>query len=296
MLIVVFLRINQIENFKILSTRDNRGIEYDTLGDQNARFIVEEILPEVTKKYNITNDPAGRAISGFSSGGSAAFNVAWEMPDQFSKMLSFCASYTNCRGGHAYPSMVRNTRGNPKPLRLFVVGADNDLDIREGNWTIGNLKMESALKFARYDYKFAMGIGGHEMNFGFSILPETLRWLWRDYPGVISEGFDDSSPATVIGEWDVETNIWGFDLSTVLTISEKEDVLSGKLVNEENEQFDISGLNYKNNILSFNLINPEIGENTLKAWLKVKNNKFDGALGGDDDGMAIDFPVKGRKK
>ena len=291
-----FWAIYDGEKLEIIGTKDNRGIEYDSLGDQNARFIVEEIISEVAKKYNITERPEGRAISGFSSGGSAAFNVAWEKPDQFSKVLTYCASYTNCRGGHAYPSMVRNTRGHPKPLRLFIVGADDDLDIREGNWTIGNLKMESALKFARYDYKFEMGSGGHELNFGFSILPESLRWLWRDYPGVVSEEIIDSSPSAVVGEWEVDTNIWGHDLKSVLTISMSDDKLTAVFKDEEKGQLDISVIDFKNGILSFDLVIPELGEEPLEAWLKIEGDQFDGALGGDDDGMAIDFSMKGRKK
>jgi len=284
------------KNLEILGTKDNRGIEYDTLGDKNARFIVEEILPEVAKEYNITKDPAGRAICGFSSGGSGAFNVAWEMPDQFSKVLSFCASYTNCRGGNAYPTMVRKTRANPKPLRLFLVGADDDLNIREGNWTIGNLKMESALKFARYDYKFAMGTGGHEMNFGYSIFPETLRWLWRDYPGVKSEGIVDSSPETVTGEWDVETIVWDIELSNRLSITNSKGKLSATFKDQENNQFNISNVKFSEDILSFNLVIPDLGKESLEAWGRVEGDKFYGALGADDEGMAIDFPMKGRKK
>jgi enterochelin esterase family protein len=284
------------EKIEILGTKDNRGLEYDTLGDQNARFIVEEIIAAVAEKYSITEDPAGRAICGFSSGGSAAFNVAWERPDQFSKVLTYCASYTNCRGGHAYPTMVRKTRGNPKPLRLFIVGAEDDLDIREGNWTIGNLKMESALKFARYDYKFAMGSGGHEMNFGYSILPESLRWLWRDYPGVKGEGIVDSSPETVTGEWDVKTIIWDIKLTNRLTITNNGGKLSATFKDQENNQFKISNVNYSEDILTFDLVIPELGEEPLQAWLKVDAEQFDGALGGYDDGMAIDFPMKGRKR
>jgi enterochelin esterase family protein len=284
------------EKFEIFGTKDNRGIEYDTVDDRNARFIVEEILPEVVKEYNITKDPAGRAISGFSSGGSGAFNVAWQMPDQFSKVLSFCASYTNCRGGNAYPTMVRKTRGNPKPLRLFLVGADDDLNIREGNWTIGNLKMQSALKFARYDYKFAMGSGGHEMNFGYSIFPETLRWLWRDYQGVKSEGIVNSSPETITGEWDVETIIWDVELSSVLTLTTSDAKLSATFKDQKNNQFNISNVKFSDDILSFDLIVPDLDEEPLQAWARVEGDQFDGALGGDDDGMAIDFPMKGRKK
>lgn len=284
------------EKFEILGTKDNRGIEYDTVDDRNARFIVEEILPEVTKKYNITKDPAGRAISGFSSGGSGAFNVAWQMPDQFSKVLSFCASYTNCRGGNAYPTMVRKTRGNPKPIRLFVVGADDDLNIREGNWTIGNLKMASALKFARYDYRFEMGSGGHEMHFGFSILPETLRWLWRDYPGVKSEGVVNSSPETISGEWDIETIVWDEKLTNVLTLTTNNGILSATFKDQENNQYAISNVIFKEDILSFDLVIPELGEQPLAAWGRVVGDKFDGVLGADDEGMVIDYPMKGKRK
>ncbi len=249
-----------------------------------------------SKKYTITEDPAGRAICGFSSGGSAAFNVAWERPDQFSKVLTHCASYTNVRGGHAYPTMVRKTRGNPKPLRVFIQGTDNDLNIREGNWTIGNLKMESALKFARYDYKFVMASGGHDLNYGFAILPESLRWLWRDYPGVINEEMIHSSPEAVVGEWKVDTNIWDFDLSTILTIKMEKGRPLATLRDLENKQFDISNVNFADGILSFDLVIPELGEEPRHAWLKVEGDQFDGALGGDDDGMAIDFPMKGKKK
>jgi enterochelin esterase family protein len=42
--------------------------------------------------------------------------------------------------------------------------------------------MAAALKFAGYDYKFEFGQGSHSGKHGASILPDTLRWLWRDWP------------------------------------------------------------------------------------------------------------------
>ncbi len=38
--------------------------------------------------------------------------------------------------------------------------------------------------YARYDFRFEMGTGGHDLRHGGAIFPDTLRWLWRDYPGV----------------------------------------------------------------------------------------------------------------
>jgi enterochelin esterase family protein len=183
------------QTFKLFDSEQRSG-EYDSLGDKNARFILDEIIHEVAKEYNIIKDPAGRAVAGFSSGGKAAFTVAWERPDQFSKVLTYCASYTDILGAHIYPNLIRKTRGDPKPIRIFLQTGEHDLNITEGNWKIGNLKMESALKFARYDYQFVMGTGGHETQHGMSIFPETLRWLWRDYPGVKYTGPINSSPET----------------------------------------------------------------------------------------------------
>lgn len=165
-----------------------RSIEYDTLSDRYARFLLTEILPEVEKDYNLTDDAQGRAIGGISSGGICAFTVAWERPEAFSKVISHVGSFTDIRGGHNYPSMVRQTRGFPKPIRAYLQDGENDLNITPGDWKLGNLQMESALKFAGYDYKFVMGTGGHSLVHGGAILPEMLRWLWRDYPGVKGAG------------------------------------------------------------------------------------------------------------
>ena len=160
----------------------NRSFEYDTPSDQYARFLLEEILPAVGKDYKLTDDPNGRAICGISSGGICAFTVAWERPDQFRKVLSHVGSFTNIRGGHVYPALIRKTEH--KPIRVFLQDGSGDLDNAHGNWPLANQEMAAALKFAGYDYKFEYGDGGHNGKHGGAILPDSLRWLWRDYPGV----------------------------------------------------------------------------------------------------------------
>jgi enterochelin esterase-like enzyme len=159
--------------------KDNRSVEYDTLSDKYARFVIEEILPEVGKSVKLTEDPEGRAICGISSGGICAFTVAWERPDAFRKVLSHVGSFTNIRGGHVYPALIRKTP--KKPLRVFLQDGEKDVDNQFGSWWLANLQMEAALKFAKYDYKFVGGVGGHNDKHGASILPDSLRWLWRDY-------------------------------------------------------------------------------------------------------------------
>ncbi len=161
-------------------TRRNRSFEYDSLGDQYSRFLLEEIIPAVRKDYVITDDREGWAICGNSSGGIAAWTVAWERPDKFSKVLSHIGSFTNIRGGNVYPYLIRKTE--KKPIRIFLQDGSNDLDNLHGNWPLAAQEMAAALKFMDYDYKFVFGDGGHNGNHGGSIFPDSLRWLWRDYP------------------------------------------------------------------------------------------------------------------
>ena len=157
---------------------NNRSFEYDTLTNQYARFLLEEILPEVEKKYKLRQEPEARAICGMSSGGICAFTVAWERPDQFRKVVSHIGSFTNIRGGHNYEALIRKTER--KPIRVFLQDGTADLDNQFGNWPLANQQMAAALKYKNYDYNFVMGDGAHNGKHGGAILPETLRWLWKD--------------------------------------------------------------------------------------------------------------------
>lgn len=158
---------------------ENRSVEYDTPSGDYAEFLLSEILPEVRKEYKITDDPEGHAICGISSGGICAFTVAWERPQVFRKVLTHVGSFVNIRGGDRYPGLIR--KEDKRPLRIFLQDGSEDLDNRHGNWPLGNKQMHAALKFRDYDVKFVYGEGGHNGNHGGAILPESLRWLWRDY-------------------------------------------------------------------------------------------------------------------
>ncbi len=164
------------------AARSNRSYEYDSMGDLNARFITEEIIPEVRKLVKLTDNPEGWGTCGTSSGGIAAFTLAWEKPDQFHKVISYIGSFTNIRGGHDYPALIRKTKDKPKPLRVFLQDGTADLDNLHGLWPLSNRDMAAALKFAGYDHKFELGTGGHSGKQGTAILPDVLRWLWRDFP------------------------------------------------------------------------------------------------------------------
>ena len=157
----------------------NRSVEYDTLSDQYARFLRDEMIPEVSKRVNLRGNAASHAICGISSGAVCAFTAAWEMPDLFSKVLCHVGSFTNIRGAHEYPFRIRRTP--QKPIRVYLQDGTNDIDDVCGNWPLANRQMAAALKFRGYDYKLDFGRGFHSLAHGGATLPSALRWLWQGY-------------------------------------------------------------------------------------------------------------------
>jgi len=181
---------------------NNRAQEYDSLSDAYTRFLVDEMLPEVGRKYRLTSDVNGRAIGGTSSGAICAFTVAWHRPDVFRKVISIIGSYTSIGyrpatdntpmvpGGDLYPTLIRK---NPiKPIRIFLQDGAADLDNAHGNWFLANQQMLAAFHYAnrtadqrkdtgpRYDVAHEWGDGAHSDAHGGALLPQILRWMWRD--------------------------------------------------------------------------------------------------------------------
>ena len=162
------------------SDRSNRSFEYDSMGDLYSTFLIDEFLPVALKDLKVATDPAQRAVCGISSSGICAFTVAWERPNQFGKVLSHIGSFTNIRGGWAYPGLVRKTKDSPKPLKVYLQEGKDDLNNLHGNWPLGNQDLAAALQFAGYKYKLVMTEGGHSGKWGGEVLPDALRWLWDD--------------------------------------------------------------------------------------------------------------------
>jgi enterochelin esterase-like enzyme len=166
----------------------NRPQEYNALDDKYARVICDELLPELKKTYNLSDDPEMRGIGGASSGAIAAFTVAWEKPDQFRKVLSLIGSFTNIRGGHKYADIVKDAE--KKPIRVFFQDGRNDnRGQRRGgaydetwDWFKQNVRLHAAMKEKGYDVNNVWGIGQHNQKHGGAIFPDMMRWLWRDAP------------------------------------------------------------------------------------------------------------------
>jgi sugar lactone lactonase YvrE/enterochelin esterase-like enzyme len=192
--------------------RFNRSFEYDSATDQYARFLIDEILPSVGKKYHLAQDANSRAICGSSSGGSCAFTVAWQRPDQFARVASFVGSFTNLRGDNYYPDVVRKTE--PMTLRVFLQDGKKDANIYAGSWVNANKDLADALEFAGYEHQYVLGEEGHNSKHGSAILPDVIRYVWKDYPKPIEVTPNPKQPAMEIfspeDKWEQVGDTYGF--------------------------------------------------------------------------------------
>lgn len=175
----------------------NRPEEYNALNDKYPRVIVDELLPALRQEYNLTTNPELCGIGGASSGGIAAFTVAWHRPDHFRKVFTFVGSFVNLgnRGGHTYPDLV--LQSEKKPIRVFLQDGRNDNrfasrgdDPHERDWFYQNVRLAAALTQKGYDVNYVWGIGNHSQKHGGAIFPAIMRWLWRDAQAVSTDRED----------------------------------------------------------------------------------------------------------
>jgi enterochelin esterase-like enzyme len=169
-----------------LNGKPLRSILYDTVSDKYGQFLLEELLPEVYAKYNIRKDAYSRAIQGQSSGGIAAFTVAFNHPENFSRVYTVVGSFVALQwkpgeldGGNIYPFKVR--REPKRNLRVWMNDGSEDQEANSGSWPLQNIQLANSLKLKGYDFHFSFGGGSHHAALAASELPQCLTWLWRDY-------------------------------------------------------------------------------------------------------------------
>ena len=226
------------------SNPNNRDREYDVLDSNYADMLITEIMPEVGEKYNISDDPARRAIGGSSSGAICAFTVAWHYPEQFRNVISFIGSFTNIHGGHIYPQLIRDSA--KKDIRIFLQDGVNDNrspNNVERDWYLQNQLMKEAFAAKGYDFAFVLGEGGHSDDHGGAMLPEMLRWVWRDMPGIdaadadalvadaaaiepikpeMFPGFDATADVNPVGTWTWTQRRRGGESTASITVERRD--------------------------------------------------------------------------
>ena len=174
--------------------RYNRSNEFDRTDGAFARFLIEELLPEVERltatdgrPIRLSTNPNDCAIAGSSSGGICAFTAAWARPDRFGRVFSAVGTYVSMRGGNEYQAIIRKTE--PRPLRIFL--QDGLYDVWNGifgDWYEANILVESALNFSGYEVAHTWGRGGHSNTHANRVFPDVMRWLWKGWPRAVQAG------------------------------------------------------------------------------------------------------------
>ena len=185
-------RVKAADGEKALD-RFNRSLEYDGLGPDYARFLLDELLPAVEQKTTtdgrkivLSKNGNDRGIGGSSSGAICAFNAAWERPAAFSRVFSTIGTYVSLRGADRLPGLIR--KYEPRPIRVFQQDGSNDLNIYGGDWWEANQMMDRALTFAGYEHTSVWGDNGHSGKQGTMLFPDAMRFLWKDWPAPVKNG------------------------------------------------------------------------------------------------------------
>ena len=182
-----------------------RGLEYDTMSGRYAEFVETEVLPLVERQFNVrlTKDPEGRATMGCSSGGSAAFIMAWYHPELYHRVLAYSITAVNQQWPRnaetphgAWEFHERLIPNSPvKPIRVWLGVGDRDLFnpnvMRDGmhDWVVASENMARALAGKGYHYQFVFARNAVHCDRGVKAetLPQALEWLWKGY---VSAGRD----------------------------------------------------------------------------------------------------------
>jgi enterochelin esterase-like enzyme len=180
-----------------------RSTLYDTVSDRYPRFLRDEVLADIQARYNIRKDAYSWAITGLSSGGICSFNAAWQMPDRFSRVISWIGSFNSIQwkedpalpdGGQDYAEKV--LRESKRNIRVWLQDGSTDQENeRYGSWPLANIRMANALKLKDYDFHFSFGKGTHNSGQGAAEFPEEMIWLWRDYDPAKTEQTYEMEPS-----------------------------------------------------------------------------------------------------
>jgi len=227
--------------------RYNRSYEYDGLGDAYARFLIDELLPDVEKKaaadgrsVRLSKDGNDRAIGGASSGAICAFTAAWERPDSFRRVFSAVGTYVGLRGGNDYPTLIRKVE--PKPLRVFLQDGSKDLNIYGGDWWMANQEMERALVFAGYEVNHVWGEDGHNGKQATEFFPEAMKWLWKDWPAPVKAGAGSSQLKEILApgeEWKLVAE--GYKFTEGPAVNAKGEVFYNDVPNSKTYRIGLDG-------------------------------------------------------
>ncbi len=173
-----------------------RSIEYDTVSDRYVNFVESEVLPRITREYQVafTTDPEGRATYGQSSGAAAALTMAWLHSNLYRRVISYSGTFVALQRNATAPNGAWDFHQTfipasaRKPMRIWLHVSENDLGATSPveqmrNWVAANNRMAGVLKAKGYPYQFVFSeASGHvDRAVVMQTMPEAFEWVWKGY-------------------------------------------------------------------------------------------------------------------
>ncbi len=165
-----------------------------------ADFLVQELIPELRKRYKIADTSARTAIAGFSLGGLSAFGLAWFYPGVFGKVGVFSGSLWwrskafSAKAPDAHRIVHEMVAGSTRREGLqfwLQAGTEDEQEDRNNNGIIDavddTLDLIKELKKLGYreeeDVRYVEVKGGrHDPKTWGRVMPDFLQWAFPKEP------------------------------------------------------------------------------------------------------------------
>ena len=166
-----------------LITSPNRLEEYAN-SEAHARFLVDELLPDLGSRYSLRDDPGSRGLLGASFGAIASLSAAWRRPGVFHRLCLLSGSFLftdigQHEGGPAFDAVVefmnafRRAPGKPARQVFMACGIYEPM-------IYYNRSMVPVFQNTGMRLKFVEAGDGHNWENWRDRLREGLSWL---FPG-----------------------------------------------------------------------------------------------------------------
>jgi enterochelin esterase-like enzyme len=200
---------HQIEPLVVVAipTNEERLEEYGTAVAANvrglgskaalyARFVTEEVLPFVRQNFRASERGVDTAILGASLGGLAAFDIAWNFPDEFGIVGVMSGSFwwqaaddeTSIEPGERIAhSLVRQGPKRDGQRFWFEAATQDEFEDRDQNGVIDAIQdtLELMDELEKLGYRrgrelvyVEMPGGRHNYDTWAQVLPQFLRWAF----------------------------------------------------------------------------------------------------------------------
>ena len=163
----------------------NRESEYNC-DDRHVSFLCDELLPELQRRYNLSNDPAKRAVIGPSLGGLISLYTGKQRPDLFGLVGAQSSAVKSINGLDIFDARTAYAVEPRLPLRLhLVMGSYEDCFSTDEQGRCSDLlnpvrELRSILEQRNNPYSYAEHHQGHSWGLWRDTLADALTYFFGE--------------------------------------------------------------------------------------------------------------------